>query len=147
MKSQLKYYEAIGRRKTATARVRLYILGKEKSVKVNNQVIKPGEVIINEKEINQYFPLKIDQDICLLPLKLTNNLNRFAVSILVKGGGKKGQIQAIAHGLARALILVDESYKKILREKGLLTRDPREKQRRQVGTGGKARREKQSPKR
>ncbi len=146
-KKPLKYYEAVGRRKTATALIRLYIVGKEKTVKVNNLAIKAGEIFVNGKKIEQYFPLKIDKDLCLLPLKLTNNLDRFAVSIIVKGGGKKGQLQAIVHGLAKALVLVDETYKKVLKKEGLLRRDAREKQRRQVGKGGKARREKQSPKR
>ena len=83
----------------------------------------------------------------MLPLKATSSVDRFAISIKVSGGGKKGQLGAIVHGISRALVLVDEANKKILRSLGLITRDPRVKERRKVGTGGKARREKQSPKR
>ena len=83
----------------------------------------------------------------MMPLKLTQNEGRFAISILTEGGGKNGQLEAIVHGLARALLLSDQGYKVVLKKAGLLTRDPRKRERRKVGTGGKARRAKQSPKR
>jgi small subunit ribosomal protein S9 len=78
---------------------------------------------------------------------LTNQQERFAISIITKGGGREGQLGAIIHGLARALVSANEEFKEILRKNNLLTRDPRMKERRKVGTGGKARRKKQSPKR
>jgi len=143
----LKYYEGIGRRKSAVARVRLYILGKDKEVNIDGFKIKEGEIFINKKPISDYFSSLVEKNFYLLPIKITNNINRFAISIKVKGGGKRGQLEAITHGIARALLLVDEANKKILKPTGFLTRDQREKQRRKVGTGGKARRKKQSPKR
>ncbi len=150
-----KYYEAIGRRKEAVARVRLYIVGKDKTVTISvpdeKQAalkIKAGEIYINKQPFNKIFTSIHEQTRFLFPLKLTGNLDRFAVSILVKGGGKSSQLEAIILGLARALCEVDrDSYRSELKKHGLLTRDPRERERRKVGTGGKARRLKQSPKR
>jgi len=134
----LKYYEGVGRRKQAVARVRLYIK--------SHQKIKNGEIHINNKPFEQVYS-SYQREFALLPLKLTNNENRFAISIRTSGGGKNGQLEAIVHGIARSLSKVDESYHSILKKNGLLTRDPRKKERRKVGTGGKARRAKQSPKR
>lgn len=135
-----KYYQAIGRRKTAVARVRLYDVGKSGSVSVDGVTIKKGEISVNKKnmKVGDY----------LDPLVLTQNDKRFAISILVKGGGKSGQIDAIIHGLSRAVEKVDkDKYRNTLKKAGLLKRDPRAKERRKVGHGGKARRKKQSPKR
>lgn len=144
----IKYYEAIGRRKRSVAIVRLYILNKEKSVLISDDLkIKAGEIYINSKPLDKVFSEKYKQDFLRMPLKKTNNEDRFAISIKVSGGGINGQLEAIVHGLSRALVLVDKEYKPILKKLGFLTRDPREKERRKVGTGGKARREKQSPKR
>lgn len=142
----IQYYEAIGRRKESVAQVRLYISGKNATIK--GKKLNAGQILINEKEFTEVFPRLIEQKKCLLPLELTNNIDRFTISILVSGGGKNGQIEAIRHGLSRALTLVDtDSYKSTLRQHHLVTRDPRTKERRKVGTGGKARRQKQSPKR
>ncbi|MFH0979608.1 MAG: 30S ribosomal protein S9 [Candidatus Roizmanbacteria bacterium] len=134
----LEYYEGIGRRKQAVARVRLYIK--------SHQKIKAGEIQINNKPFEQVYS-NYHRVFALLPLRLTNNENRFAISIRTAGGGKNGQLEAIVHGIARSLSKVDESYRPILKKNGLLTRDPRKRERRKVGTGGKARRAKQSPKR
>ena len=79
--------------------------------------------------------------------KIIDNKNRFAISIKTSGGGKNGQLEAIVHGISRSLSKVDENYRSALKKNGFLTRDPRKKERRKVGTGGKARRAKQSPKR
>ncbi|GIW62481.1 MAG: 30S ribosomal protein S9 [Patescibacteria group bacterium] len=147
-KSNLKYYEAVGRRKSATARVRLYIFGKQNKIKVGNYELKKGEIIVNGKDIEQVFLHQWEKEKYLKPLKLTDTLDRFGISIVVKGGGLDGQLDAITHGIARALNKVDsESYRPVLKSEGLLTRDPRVRERRKVGTGGKARRKKQSPKR
>jgi small subunit ribosomal protein S9 len=144
----LKYYEAVGRRKEAVARVRLYIAGKDKTVTVDGNKIKAGEVFINRKSANLLFPAILEKNIYLQPLKLTQNENRFAVTILLAGGGRAGQLDAIVLGLARALEKVDkETYRPVLKKQGLFTRDSRTRERRKVGTGGKARRAKQSPKR
>lgn len=134
----LEYYEGIGRRKQAVARVRLYIK--------SHQKIKTGEIYINDKPFEQVYS-SYQRKFALTPLKLTNNENRFAISIRTDGGGKNGQLEAIIHGISRSLSKVDESYRTILKKNGLLTRDPRKRERRKVGTGGKARRAKQSPKR
>lgn len=144
----VRYYEAIGRRKEAVARVRLYIPDKSKGAMVSGKKINQGQVFINKRPFEEVFKSQVEKKRCLYPLALTSNVDRFAVSILVSGGGRNGQIEAISHGLSRALLLVDDAtHKALLRDHGLITRDPRVKERRKVGTGGKARRQKQSPKR
>lgn len=144
----LKYYQGLGRRKEAVARVRLYIVGKEKTVDAVGTKIKKGEIFVNKKPYEQIFPSISEKTILLEPLSLTESLNRFAISILVDGGGKTGQLEAIVLGLARALESSDKAaLRPGLKKAGFLTQDARERERRKVGTGGKARRAKQSPKR
>lgn len=144
----IKYYEATGRRKEAVARVRLYIPGKDKTVTADGMKIKQGEIYVNKKILSDYCPALYEQKSILNPFKLTGNEGRFVVTIHVEGGGKTGQVGAIIHGIARAINEVDrDQYRAILKEEGLLTRDPRTRERRKVGRGGKARRRKQSPKR
>lgn len=142
------FFEAVGRRKEAVARVRLYVPGKEKSVTISGNKITKGEIYINNLPFNKYFPSDVDRKKCLVPLTVTDNEGSYAISISVSGGGHNGQVEAVSHGIARALVELDtETYKKNLKTHGLLTRDPRTRERRKVGTGGKARRAKQSPKR
>jgi len=144
----IQYYEATGRHKEAVARVRLNILTKAEGVAANGQKVGRGEIVVNKKPIAQIFPNPADKLRYLIPLRLTNNEDRFAVTITTHGGGRNGQLLAIRQGLARALLLVDSSaYRPILKKEKLLVRDPRTRERRKVGTGGKARRAKQSPKR
>lgn len=143
----IKYYEGVGRRKSSVARVRLYIASSSKKAIVGKREMDKGEIIINETDWKKYLPVATWQKLMLRPFELTGSEDRFAVSIKVSGGGKNGQLGAIIHGLSRALLLVDEGYRPVLKKAGLLTRDPRAKERRKVGTGGKARRKKQSPKR
>ncbi len=145
--TDIKYYESVGRRKEAVARVRLYIVGKDKTATVNGKKIKEGEIVVNDKPIAEIFPLLSHEKRYLKPLALTNNADRYAVSIRTAGGGVNGQIEAIMHGLARAIQIADETMRPVLKQEGLLTRDPRTRERRMVGTGGRARRAKQSPKR
>jgi small subunit ribosomal protein S9 len=143
----IQYYEAIGRRKEAVARVRLYIIEKD-AVTVNGVKMAKGAMVVNEKPIETFFGSETEKKRFMQPLELTNNSDRFACSIHLDGGGKAGQLEAIIHGISRALCIVDpEEYKTTLKKYGFLTRDPRKKERRKVGTGGKARRAKQSPKR
>lgn len=143
-KQDLHYYESIGRRKESIARVRLHIVtGKKSAV----QSLNKGDFIINDKPLSKYFSLKRDINRVLKPLILTNNNDRFIITIQTKGGGVNGQVDAISLGLSRALCMVDESYKSVLKSEELLTRDARVRERRMVGTGGKSRRQKQSPKR
>ncbi len=143
------YYESIGKRKEAVARIRLYVVtGKDKTITVNGLKIKQGEIFVNKKPIETVFPSKAQKTQYLKPLKLVKAEDRFAVSALLKGGGLSGQLDAFVHGLARALEKTDkETLRPILKKENLLTRDSRIKERRKVGTGGKARRKKQSPKR
>lgn len=144
----IQYYEAIGRRKEAIARVRLYIVGKDKTAVIKGKKITAGNITVNEKAIETVFPGKVAQMRYQQPFELTGDKERFAVTILAEGGGPNGQLEAVIHGIARALIAVDaDKNKPLLKEHHLLTRDPRAKERRKVGTGGKARRQKQSPKR
>lgn len=144
----LTFYEAVGRRKQSVARVRLYIIKKEKEILVGKSKIKAGEIYINGKMLDET-NFKLYRKMFLsLPLTLTKNEARFAVSIVVHGGGTTGQLDAMVHGIARCLLLVDsEAYRPLLKSNGLLIRDPRKKETRKVGTGGKSRRMKQSPKR
>ena len=144
----LSYYEAVGRRKQSVARVRLYIIKKSTEVTVGKLKIKAGEIFINGKSIDETSFKVYKKKFLMMPLILTKNEKRFAVSIIVNGGGTTGQLDAMVHGIARALLVVDtEAYRSILKTSGMLTRDPRKKETRKVGTGGKARRMKQSPKR
>ena len=144
----LSYYEAVGRRKQSVARVRLYIIKKSTEVTVGKLKIKAGEIFINGKSIDETSFKVYKKKFLMMPLILTKNEKRFAVSIIVNGGGTTGQLDAMVHGIARALLVVDsETYRSILKTSGMLTRDPRKKETRKVGTGGKARRMKQSPKR
>lgn len=119
MSEDIRYYEAVGRRKRSVARVRLY----------------PGEgqVVINDKVLEDYFGRFQDRRNVMEPLKLSDNETRFNVSVKVKGGGITGQAQAIRHGVSRALLLADPELRKMLRRAGFLTRDPREKERKKPG--------------
>lgn len=147
-KKEVQYYEAVGRRKESVARVRLHIVtSKDKSTSVSGKKVNQGDIIVNEKMIDVYFPLIADKNRILQPLEVTDSVERFAVTIQVKGGGPQGQVDAIVLGVSRALCKAEESYRSLLKPVGLLTRDPRVRERRKVGTGGKARRQKQSPKR
>jgi len=135
------YTYAVGRRKTANARVRIYA---SKSVPGMDGV----QLSVNGKPAEVYFPGETAKAAYRKPFYLTETLTKMSASVVVAGSGKKGQLDAVVHGLARALALLDkDAYRATLKSAGLLTRDARAKQRRMVGTGGKARRTKQSPKR
>jgi small subunit ribosomal protein S9 len=128
------YFFAVGRRRTSSARVRLY-KGRKES-------------LVNGKAIAEYFPGEISKSYWQKPFTLSDTLGKYYVTVKVTGGGKKGQLEAAVHGIAKALVLANsEKFKLSLKKAGLLTRDARIRQRRMVGTGGKARRKKQSPKR
>ena len=142
-----KYVEGIGKRKSAVSRVRIFVVKKNESVNFSGVKIKSGDIFVNLKPFQQVFPSDVDRNIALKPLLSTKTENNFAISIYVNGGGHKGRVESIAHGLAKALLMIDDKYRPVLKVLGLLTRDPRVKERRKVGTGGKARRKKQSPKR
>lgn len=129
-----KYVEATGRRKVATARVRLYE--------------SDGDFVVNDKVVGQYFntiPNVASQ--YNVPFDLTGTKGKFSVSVKVEGSGQSSQLDAMIHGIARALVKYDPSFRALLKPSGLLTRDDRMKETRKIGTGGKARRKRQSPKR
>jgi small subunit ribosomal protein S9 len=110
---------AVGRRKQSVARVRL--------------VPGTGQRTVNGKPIGDFFPRKTVIDTVVEPLEITSTSDRYDVHANVKGGGISGQAGAVRLGIARALVSVDESYRKPLKQAGLLTRDPREKERKKPG--------------
>ena len=133
-KSTKKYTYAAGRRRSSSARVRLF-KGK-------------GQSLVNDIPSGEYFPGKVDETKWSEPFDLTSTQGKYYVTIKVVGGGKQGQIDACIHGISKAFVVLDsDKYRQPLKKAGLLTRDARIRERRKVGTGGKARRAKQSPKR
>lgn len=129
-----EYIATVGRRKVSTARVRLYT--------------KAGDFLVNGLPVGQYFAGVANAAYNYNKIfVLTNTLGKYAVTVKVAGGGVSGQLGAMVHGLARAFVKMNPDYRDLLKEAGLLTRDDRMKETRKVGTGGKARRQRQSPKR
>jgi len=112
---------AIGRRKSAIARVRILA---EKGSDIT--------ITINKKDYKIYLPYFEWQQNLLAPLKITGH-DKINISVMVKGGGVKGQMEAIKHGIAKALLKMDENYRAALRKEGLLTRDSRIKERKKPG--------------
>ena len=113
------YFYGTGRRKKSVARVRLYP--------------GSGEITINGRSIDEYFGLETLKLIVRQPLVATNTLGKVDIEATVAGGGVSGQAGAIRHGISRALLLVDESYRSTLKAAGFLTRDPRMKERKKYG--------------
>ncbi len=133
-KSSANYTFAVGRRRSATASVKLF---------PGN-----GNSKVNQTSLDKYFPGTKSQLIYNQPFVATETAGKYYYSAKVSGGGKQGQIEALQLALSRALQKSDQTtFTPLLRSQGLLTVDSRVKERRMVGTGGKARRQKQSPKR
>ncbi len=133
-KNKRDYVYAVGRRRSASARVRLF-RGK-------------GESTVNGMTVSRYFPGIVYESVWTKPFKVADVLEKFYFTAKIVGGGKKGQLHALTHSIAKALDKESkDKYRKLLKDAGLLTRDPRVRERRKVGTGGRARRKKQSPKR
>lgn len=129
-----EFVAAIGRRKTATARVRLYL--------------HSGDFVVNDLPMIEYFSTVMNPEGRFLsPFRVTDSVGKYAVSVKVAGSGTSSQLDAAILGIARALIKVDPGLKKALRDAGLVTRDARMKETRKPNTGGKARRKRSSPKR
>ena len=146
--TQAQYYYAVGRRRLATAQIRLYTAVVNEPVKIGDKSYEVGAFVVNGRSVEDYFPGEIFKKMYQEPFRTTNTMSRFATSIKVEGGGLAGQLGAAIHGISRALIKVDnEKFRPILKKRGLLTRDPRAKERRKAGFAGKARAKKQSPKR
>jgi small subunit ribosomal protein S9 len=121
-----KYFEAVGRRKRATARVRLYTSNPQNSAEA-------GNIEVNSKSYKTYFPIERFWAVVEDPLKKLKSMNRFRAIVRVQGGGVHAQAEAIRHGLARALTLFDLNFRKRLKRAGFLKRDPREKERKKYG--------------
>lgn len=117
---ELKYWQAIGRRKTARALVKIFLSEKE-------------ELKINGKSLSQYFPSFFHQKIVLAPLELIKPEKKFQIIIQVVGGGKNSQAEAIRHGISRALVLYNPEWRPPLKKAGFLKRDPRAKERKKPG--------------
>ncbi len=138
---------AVGRRKESVARVRIYNAQNE-TVTVFDNEYKVGDLVVNGKHASEYFRFGPYAPKYKRIFELTDTLGKYFISVKVVGGGIGGQLDAMLHGIARAFDKIDtEKYHTLLKENGYLTRDPRTRERRKVGTGGKARRQKQSPKR
>lgn len=120
IKKALKYFEEVGRRKTAIARVRL---------------LKEGEkiIIINEKSFENYFPTLELREAVLSPLKITDLTGQFQISVKTRGGGLHAQAEAVRHGITKALVLFNPELRTKLKKAGYLTRDPRMRERKKFG--------------
>jgi small subunit ribosomal protein S9 len=113
------YFHGTGRRKTATAQVKL--------------MAGNGTIIIDGKPLEQRFPSLEHQRVIVQPFMVTESTGKYNAVIKVAGGGVTGQSDAIAHGISRALVRADERFKPVLRQNGLLTRDARAKERKKPG--------------
>lgn len=128
------YTGAVGRRKTAVARVRLYE--------------SKGDFIVNDKLVGHYFASVVNApQIYNKAFEITQTQGKFAITATITGSGIGAQIGALNHALARALSKYNQEFRSLLKAEGLLTRDDRMKETRKIGMGGKARRQRQSPKR
>jgi small subunit ribosomal protein S9 len=128
------YFGAVGRRKSAVARVRV--------------IEGHSQITVNGKPISEYFRGPVFQKAYEKPFAVTQNLGKYTATVKVEGGGAVSQLGAVVHGLARAILLLDrEKFRSPLKSAGLLTRDPRVRERRKMGQAGRARARKQSPKR
>lgn len=116
----LKYYEATGRRKTSVARVRVWTKGER-------------EFLINQKPLESYFPSFELQKTALDSLEKMKCVEKFKVSVVVRGGGLSGQAEAVRHGIARALVLFNPDFRKRLKKAGFLKRDSRMRERKKFG--------------
>jgi small subunit ribosomal protein S9 len=115
-----KYIQAIGRRKTSVAQVRMYEKG-------------TGLFVVNGVDALDFFKQEDNANLALQPLKTVSKVKDFDLSVVVKGGGVFGQLEAISHGIARALVKFDPEFKAILKTGSFLTRDPRQKERKKPG--------------
>ncbi len=116
----MKYVEAIGRRKTSTARVRLIPSAKE-------------SFEINGKDAKVYFPTEELTQIIHDAFAKTKLQGKFDVTVKISGGGSHSQAEAVRHGIARALVIIDEEHRTVVKSAGFLKRDPRAKERRKFG--------------
>lgn len=115
----VQYYEGVGRRKTSSARVRI--------------TAGTGQFTVNDKPADEYFTRIGDIDVIMGPLHAVEMEGKLDISVLVNGGGVTGQVDAVRHGLARALLVMDPDLRPVMRARGYLTRDARMKERKKPG--------------
>ncbi len=115
----MEVVNALGRRKTAIARVYLHDGN--------------GKITINNRDFKEYFPTAILHYVVEQPLQLTNNMGKYNIKVNLSGGGYTGQAEALRLGIARALVKIDPEFRPILKEKGLMKRDPRMVERKKPG--------------
>lgn len=115
-----RYFEAVGRRKTAVARVRLFTRGEK-------------QFLVNGKPYQEYFTVVEDQQTVTASMRKMKCLDKFKVTVVVSGGGRNAQAEAVRHGTARVLVDFNNNFKKRLRKVGYLTRDPRMRERKKFG--------------
>jgi len=132
-KSESKYIEAVGRRKTSAARVRLHPIAKPTTIEGTDFTPALELITVNERPVATYFPLKNYHRVIVSPFQKSDLLGHFKVTVHVVGGGVSSQAFAIRHGIARALLLVNEELRKKLKHYGYLTRDPRMVERKKYG--------------
>jgi small subunit ribosomal protein S9 len=120
--SKVSEFVATGRRKSAVARVRL--------------ATGSGKVVINGRALENYFPTEVLRGMVTQPFNVTQTAARFDARVNVAGGGPAGQAGAVRHGIARALLVADPNFRPTLKADGLLTRDPRMKERKKYGQPG-----------
>lgn len=118
-----RYFYAVGRRKASVAQVRIY---------PNDKAAEDG-LIVNKKKMTEYFPVLFLQNIFVSPLKVVDAFGKFEVSVLVRGGGFRGQAEAVKLGISKALVVFNPEYKKKLKEGGFMTRDSRVVERKKPG--------------
>ena len=115
----MEIINTLGRRKTSVARV---YLSKGK-----------GKMVVNDRDYKDFFPISVLQSKLVQPFALTDTVNKYDVKVNVSGGGINGQVEAIRLGISRALVKLNDEYKPMLKEEGLMTRDPRMVERKKPG--------------
>lgn len=115
-----RYFEAVGRRKTAIARIRLFTKGEK-------------QFLVNGKLYNEYFSVDRDRETAISSMNKMKCFDKFRVTVIVRGGGRNAQAEAVRHGTARVLVDFNNNFKKRLRKVGYLTRDPRMRERKKFG--------------
>lgn len=123
-----RYFRAVGRRKTATARIRLFPIENSKKGLEKEKII-----LINDKPLEVYFPNVFLQNIVKSPLEITKSLDKFKITAVVKGGGINAQAGALRHGISRALVSFNSDLRKELKKADFLKRDPRMRERKKFG--------------
>lgn len=135
---------AVGRRKTAVARARVYPATAE--VLIKDKKLVKGDTFVNGVPIGEYFRDPYSKERYTELFRTTNTADRFIITVVVEGSGISGQLGAVTLAIARAMCKIDPKFRAVLRKKDYLTRDPRGKERKKVGQPG-ARKKKSSPKR